>query len=189
MVAAFFLEGAAYAADAAGEAGAEAAGTLPQLMFETWPSQVFWLLVTFFVLYLALSRSLLPRIGSVIEDRHDKIADDLDDAARFKKHAETAAASYERTLADARAKAHAIAAETRADIDAQIARETAEADAEAAKRAEDAETRIRASAEEALASAQTVAADAAAEIVAKLTGAAPSRAAVEAAANAASAKD
>ena len=45
------------------EHGAEAAG-MPQLDFATFPNQIFWLLVTLVVIYLILSRVVLPRVGS-----------------------------------------------------------------------------------------------------------------------------
>ncbi|MEL6359638.1 MAG: ATP F0F1 synthase subunit B [Pseudomonadota bacterium] len=117
-------------ADTASEASAS--GGLPQLDMSTYPSQIFWLAVTFGFLYWIMSAFVLPQLGGAIEERRDRIADDLDQAADFKRQAEEAEATYNQALADARAKAQAIAAETRADLDAEIA----EMQAEATERAE-----------------------------------------------------
>lgn len=160
---------AAFAAETS-EAGKESAGGLPQFDFSTWAGQIFWLLLAFGLLYFVLSRSLLPQLGSVIEDRRDKIADDLDEAARLNQQAQDAQAAYEKALADARAKASALAQETRDAVNAEIARETSAVEAELAQRAEHADTRIRASADAALASVRSIAVDAAGEIVGKLAG-------------------
>ena len=123
----------------AGEAGKEG---LPQLDFNTFPSQIFWLIVSIVVLFYLMSRIALPRIGAVLEERADAIADDLDQAEEYKRRAEQAEAAYDKALLDARAKAQAIAAETRADIQKEIDAETVRADAEISARAAEGEKRI-----------------------------------------------
>jgi F-type H+-transporting ATPase subunit b len=166
-----------------GEEGA--AGGLPQLDFSTWPGQIFWLVVAFAVLYAALSRSLLPRIGAVIEDRRDRIADDLDEAGRLQRQAEEARAKHEKSLSDARAKAHGVGAEARARTAEELALEARSAEAAFAKKAAAADARIEAATKAALANVRSVAGEAAAALVDKLTGAAPKREAVASAIEAA----
>src|SRR5207244_2491548 len=61
----------------------------------------------------------LPGGGWIIADRRKRISDDLDEAARMKDAADAAIASYEKGLADARARAQAIAAQTRDQISAE----------------------------------------------------------------------
>lgn len=134
---------AADKAAAAGEAASGgSSGGLPQLDLTTYPSQVFWLLVTFGVLYWVMSAFILPKLGGVIEERRDRIADDLDQAAEFKRQAEEAETAYNQALSDAKAKAQKIAAETREAVDAEIAALQAEANAKAASDIEAAEGRI-----------------------------------------------
>ncbi len=99
--------------------GGETAG-LPQLDMSTWPSQLFWLTVTFGALFALMATHFLPRIGGMIEERRDRIADDLDQAAEFKGQAEDAQNAYEKELANARGKAQAIASDTRAGVGAEI---------------------------------------------------------------------
>ena len=132
----------AFAASAAGEAGEQAKGGLPQLNIETFPSQIFWLLVTLVCLFLLLSKIALPRIAAVLEERADAIANDLDQAEEFKRKAEEAEAAYEKALADARSRAQEIAAAKRAEIQEEVDAAMAKADAEIAARAAEGEKRI-----------------------------------------------
>lgn len=134
---------AAAPAEVADAAGVEAeGGGLPQLNTETYASQVFWLLVSFILLYFLMSRLFLPRLGSVIEERRQRIADDFDKASEFKRQAEEAEASYKQALADARARASRIAQETRDQIDAEIKAMQAETDSKLESEIAAAETRI-----------------------------------------------
>lgn len=132
------VEEAAHAADQA----AESSGGLPQMDVSTFPSQIFWLAVTFGVLYWAMSAMILPRLGGAIEERRDRVADDLDQAAESRRLAEEAEAAYNRALADARAKAQAIAGETRDSVNAEIAIMQSDAEKDFAAKADAAENRI-----------------------------------------------
>ena len=125
-----------------GAAKEASSGGLPQFDPSSFPSQIFWLAVTFGILYAFMANIILPKIGGVIEGRKDRIADDLDKAAEFKRQAEEAEAAYKQGLADARAKAQGIAAETRAGIDEEIAAMQADAEEKAAESVRVAEARI-----------------------------------------------
>ncbi|NNL90396.1 MAG: F0F1 ATP synthase subunit B' [Marinicaulis sp.] len=129
------------AAAAAGEAGADSAG-LPQLDPTWWPSQLFWLALTFGGLYALMAGRFLPAIGGAIEERRDRIADDLDSASELKTQASEAEEAYNTSLADAKAKAQSIAADTRAEVDAEIAKMQAETDEALEKQVVAAEARI-----------------------------------------------
>jgi len=124
-----------------GAHGAEKAG-LPQLDTSSWPSQIFWLAITFGFLYWFMSSYILPRLGGMIDERRDRIADDLDQASEFKHQAEDAETAYHKALADAKAKAQLIAAETRGELDAELAEMQADADEKAATALAAAESRI-----------------------------------------------
>jgi F-type H+-transporting ATPase subunit b len=152
-----------------GPAEVEHAATgLPQLNFETWPSQIFWLLVGLGVLYYLMSRIALPRIASVLEERADAIAGDLDRAEELKRKAEEAESAYRQALADARSRAQAIAAETRAGIQEQIDAATARADAEISARAAESERRIAEIRESAIQNVRQVAEEVAVAVVDRL---------------------
>lgn len=89
---------------------------LPQLDATWFPSQLFWLALTFVTLYLVLSRSILPRIGGVLAARQAKREGDLDIAARLKTEALHAKEHYESSLASARDQASRLLAETMANV-------------------------------------------------------------------------
>lgn len=150
------------------EATEHGATGLPQLNFETWPSQVFWLIVALVVLYYLMSRIALPRIASVLEERADAIASDLDRAEELKRKAEEAERAYKQALADARAKAQAIAAETRAEIQQEIDAAIARADAEISARTAESEKRIAEIRDSAIQSVRQVADETAVAVVERI---------------------
>nr|WP_272213001.1 F0F1 ATP synthase subunit B [Marinicella sp. W31]MDC2878938.1 F0F1 ATP synthase subunit B [Marinicella sp. W31] len=86
------------------------AQVFPPFDFATFPSQILWLAVTFGLFYVVMKRVIVPRVGSILEDRHDRIAQDLDEAERLRNEADTAIAAYEKELARARDEARSIAA-------------------------------------------------------------------------------
>src|ERR1700748_356545 len=90
----------------------ERGGNFPPFDKETFASQLLWLAIFFVALYLIAAKLALPRVGSIIADRHRRIAGDLDEAARMKDAADAAIANYEKALAEARTRAQAIAGET-----------------------------------------------------------------------------
>lgn len=132
--------------------------------------QVFWLLISFTILYFMLSRVFLPKIGQTLEDRSNRIADDLDTAAHMQAEAQDASTAYDRSLSDARAKAHNVAESTRQSVDAEIEAEMLEADALAAKQADVAEARIRKIREAALANIDSIATEVAQSAIEAISG-------------------
>lgn len=156
---------AAAAAEATHGAEEASGGGLPQFDPSSFYGQLFWLAITFAFLYWIMSSFILPRLGGVIEERRDRIADDLDQASEFKHQAEEAENAYNKALADAKAKAQSIAADTRDQLDAEIANLNADADAKAAAALEAAETRINEMKEQASAKVRDAAVDTTRSIV------------------------
>ncbi|MCB1485079.1 MAG: F0F1 ATP synthase subunit B [Hyphomicrobiaceae bacterium] len=165
---------AAAAAEAATEAATEAAhsgsGGLPQLDAHTFAPQIFWLVLTFAVLYFVLSKVALPRIGEVLEERADRITRDLEAAQRLKDDTDKALADYEKALADARAKASTIAKDTRDQLAAETESKKASVEKTLAGKLQDAEQRIAATKTKALSAVNDIAADTAGAVVSKLIG-------------------
>src|SRR5258706_16099216 len=93
---------------------------LPQMNVGTFPSQIFWLVVTFGLLFLVLWRKTLPMIEGAIGQRRGRIEGDLGTAEGFRKEAQAAFAAYEAALAQARARAHQLADENRKITVAEI---------------------------------------------------------------------
>jgi F-type H+-transporting ATPase subunit b len=152
--------------------------SFPPFNAQTFPSQLFWLVVTFILLYVLMSRLALPRVGAVIEGRQKHIADDVAEAGRLKLQSEEALDAYEKALADARARAQSIANETRAKqaAEAEASRQTLEAELNA-KLAE-AERAITANKQAAMSNVRGIAETAARAIVERLIGSSPNDKAV-----------
>lgn len=143
---------------------------MPQLDVNTWPPQLFWLAVTFLVLYFIISKIVIPRTGGVIEGRKNQIDSDLNAAQRFKADTDKAVADYEKALADARGRAQAIAKETRDKLNAEVDKERSKLDGELAAKIAAAEKTIQEMRSKALASVTELATDIATDIVGQLTG-------------------
>jgi F-type H+-transporting ATPase subunit b len=168
---------------ATGEAGHTAAeggheGAFPPMDTSTFPSQIFWLVIFFGLLYLLMSRVALPRLEAILEKRAIRIEGDLARAQALKDETESAVAAYEKALADARTKAQAIALETRTRMAAEMDAERASLEKTLSAKLADAEAVIAKSKAKAMADVGEVAADAAADIVAELTGSKVTKAAV-----------
>ena len=169
----------ATAAAGVAEAHEEAASAgLPQLDPSSWPSQLFWLALTFGVLYWLMAGKFLPSLGGAIEERRDRLADDLDQASEFKRQAEDAEAAYNKALADARAKAQSIAADTRSEMDEEIAGLQAETETALEQQLSAAEARIAAMKSDAAAKVREAASDTTRAVVEALIDEAPTDEAV-----------
>lgn len=154
---------------------------MPQLDFSSWPPQLIWLAITFVVLYFLMARVALPRIANVLEQRRDRIASDLDEAARLKSETEDAIAAYEAALAEARGKAHAIASETREELNGELDKERAAVDKQIAAKTAEAEAKIGEMRKAAIGEIEAAAADTATEIVKALVGGKTTKAEIAAA--------
>ena len=93
--------------------GAEAPSAFPPFDPKTFPSTIFWLIVTFGLLYLMMSRYALPRVDSILKTRSKRIHGDIAAANKMRDEAREAAAAYDKTLQEARARSQQLAAETR----------------------------------------------------------------------------
>lgn len=153
----------------------------PPFESETFPSQLFWLVICFVALYLITARLVQPRVGGIIEARRNRIAEDLAEASRFKQDSEAALAAYEKALADARARAQAIAGETRDRLHADADSSRKVLDEQLNARLTEAERTIEATKRTAMTNVRGIAIEAAGEIVNRLAGVRPAEPAVAAA--------
>jgi len=142
----------------------------PPLDPSTFVPQLFWLAVTFGLLYLLLKRIALPRVGELIEERRERIERDIAKAESLKGETEQALANYERSLGEARAKASAIAKDMHAKLTVEAEAERAKLDREIAQQIAAAEARIAQDKARAMAGIGDIAGDTAGAIVAKLIG-------------------
>jgi F-type H+-transporting ATPase subunit b len=154
---------------------------MPQLEAHDWAPQLIWLAITFIGLYIIMAKAVIPRIGGVLEQRRDKIADDLDQAQSLKNETEKAIADYEAALAEARAKAHAIAEETRSSLKAETDKQARKLEATLDVKMAEAEERIKSTKDAAMAQVRDVAAEVAGVIVKEMIGGSVTKAKVKAA--------
>ena len=152
--------------------------TFPPFAKETFASQLVWLAITFVALYLMISRIAVPRIGGIIDERQKRIEGDFAAAQRMKDESEAALAAYEKSLADARNRAQSIGAEVRDKLNAEADVNRKATEARLNAQLADAEKQIAATKSSAMTNVRGIAADAAAAIVERLTGTAPSAPAV-----------
>jgi F-type H+-transporting ATPase subunit b len=132
--------------------------------------QLFWLALSFGLLYLLMKRFALPRVGEVIEERRERIERDLAKAEALKAETEKALTNYERALSEARTKAATFAKEMHAKLTAEVEAERSKLDAELGAQVAAAEARIGQERDRAMAGVGEIAADTAGAIVAKLIG-------------------
>ncbi len=152
----------------AGEA--KGGGGLPQLNPADFAPQLFWLALTFGLLWWLMAKVALPKVGGVIEDRAQRIQRDLDEANRLKAETEKALADYEASLASARTRASGIAKDIRDKLAVEVEAERVKVDGQVAARVADAEKRITDMKTRAMGEVGQIAAETAEAIVAELQG-------------------
>ena len=150
---------------------------MPQIaqILETYASQIFWLLIFFGLTYFGIGKAMLPRIEATVEARDGKIADDIAAAVRAHAQADETEAAYRAKMDAARAAAQKATQEAKAASALEAETRVKAADAELAAKSAEADARIAAAQTQALAGIEDVAAEAAQEIVGKVSGVAVSR--------------
>jgi F-type H+-transporting ATPase subunit b len=146
----------------------------PPFDAQTFPSQLFWLALTFIALYLLMSRIALPRVASILDARRERVESDLGEAQRLKDASDAAIVAHEKALAEARARAQALANETREKAAVAAEARRKEVDAKLNAHVAEAEKTIAATRTAAMANVHRIASDTAPMIVERLTGIAPS---------------
>jgi F-type H+-transporting ATPase subunit b len=143
---------------------------MPQFNFDTFPSQIFWLVITFVALYFALGRTAIPKIAAVLEARQRKIDDDLERATELELQAKEVLTAYEAGLAEAREQAQGVVRQTAEEMTAVAEAQHQDLAARLAADVEAAEARIVAAKDDALANIRQVASEAARAATQRLIG-------------------
>jgi F-type H+-transporting ATPase subunit b len=136
-----------------------------------FPEQLFWLAVSFGLLYVLMSGVALPRVARTQSNRKSVIASELEAAKAANETAKASVAKVEKSLAQARSKAQATMSEMVAKVSEESTfRQTAQ-ERELARHLRAAEESIAVARESALASVRSSAKDLAAVVVDKVVGA------------------
>ena len=145
---------------------------LPDIFF----SQLFWLLLVFGTIYFVIGRGMVPKVQSVVQVREEKIASDLAAAQRAREDAEGLEAGYREQMDASRSEAMKLAQASKQEAAKEAEAKLKVVDEQVGGKVAEAQDRIRASVKKAMGEIETVAAEAAQELVGKLTGASVSSA-------------
>merc|ERR1711965_619997 len=77
------------------EVFAAESGGMPQLNPEFWISQIFWLILTFGILYVVLSKLILPKISKNLELRKSQIQENIEAAEKQRESSELKLKEYD----------------------------------------------------------------------------------------------
>ena len=105
---------------------------MPQLDPKYWASQAFWLILVFTILYISIAKFYLPKIKNNLDNRENKIKEDLETANKFKDLSETKLIEYEKIIENAKKeviKIH-LDSKNKLDKDIQAKKETVEKEIE-----------------------------------------------------------
>ena len=145
---------------------------MPQIaqIAATYASQIFWLLIVFGLIYFMIGKGMLPKIEATVDARERKIADDLAAAQAAHARADELEAAHRAKMEETRAAVLAATTEAKKAAGQETEKSVKAADAVLAEKAAAAEASLNAAKTEALGSVETVAAEAAQDLVAKVAG-------------------
>mgnify|MGYP005646916751 FL=1 len=98
------------------EAFAAESGGMPQLNPEFWISQIFWLTLTFGILYIVLSRLILPKISNNLESRKSQILENIEAAEKQREDSEAKLEEYEKIISKSKLEAKNIFSQSREKV-------------------------------------------------------------------------
>lgn len=142
---------------------------MPQLDPTWFASQLFWLAITFAVLYTVLARAVLPPLQNIVARREGTIEGDIASAEALKEQAEAARQDYERTMATARERAQQLVNDAVAEQKAQADKANRDMDAQVTSKLADASNRITSKKQELIAALTPATEELTSIIVEKLT--------------------
>ncbi len=141
---------------------------MPQLNPEFWASQIFWLLLTFSVLYIIIWKIFLPKITYSIESRKSKIVNDLDEAQKLKESAEKKLIDYNTIIEKSKKEAKKLIDDNKKKLDRDIEEKRKKFNNEIEKELEATEVEIKKLKKNSLLSITTIAAEISEEVMKKI---------------------
>jgi F-type H+-transporting ATPase subunit b len=146
---------------------------MPQLsqLALVYQSQWFWLLLVLGAIYFFVGRGIVPKVEATVDQRDAQISADLAEAERLRAEADATEEAWRAKINDAHAEAQALAHDAKDRSLRETEKKVVAADKKLAATAEEAASALDEARRSALAEIEGLAAEAAREIVAKLTGA------------------
>ena len=143
---------------------------MPQLDPTYWASQAFWLILIFTSLYLALSNLFIPKIKDNIDNRENKIKDDLDEAQKLKNLAEEKLKEYELSIENAKKEVQKIIFENKNKLNLEIQSKKKKFDKDIEIEIESAEKEIENLKKESLTNISTIAEEISSKLIEMVSG-------------------
>ena len=143
---------------------------MPQLDPTYWASQAFWLILIFTALYLALSNLFIPKIKDNIDNRENKIKDDLDEAQKLKNLTEQKLKEYEQSIENAKKEVQKIIFENNNELSSQIKSKKKEFEKEIEKEIKYTEKEIENLKKESLESISIISEEMASKVIEQISG-------------------
>ena len=151
--------------------GAEKANEgMPQLDVATYPSLIFWLIVTFSFTFFVLKYYVTPKMSEILNDRKEKIDSDLFEAKQSREEAENSKTDQEKSILDAKEKAIIIVRDAVEKSKSQLLINESKAKEKLSKKLEDAEKNILNVKKDSLKIVNEIASDIAVIITHKISG-------------------
>jgi len=143
---------------------------MPQLDPTYWASQAFWLVLIFAALYLVLANLFIPKIKSSIDDRENKIKEDLDEAQKLKNLAEQKHKEYELSIENAKKEVQKIIFESKSKLNLEIQNKKKKFEKEIEIEIESAEKEIENLKKESLKNISTISEEMASKVIEQISG-------------------
>tara|TARA_B100001250_G_scaffold287508_1_gene249340 strand:- start:122 stop:712 length:591 start_codon:yes stop_codon:yes gene_type:complete len=80
-------------------------GGMPQLNPEFWISQIVWLVITFGILFIVLSKFILPKISDNLETRKSQILENIENAEKQREESEKKLKEFDKIIVESKNKA------------------------------------------------------------------------------------
>ena len=143
---------------------------MPQLDPTYWASQAFWLVLVFLILYISISKFYLPKIKENLDNRENKIKEDLDYASKFKEQSELKLKEYELILENAKKEVSKIHFESKNILDKDIKTKKEAIDKEIEKEISKAQKEISELKKNSISSIQNISENIASNIIENISG-------------------
>jgi len=143
---------------------------MPQLDPTYWASQAFWLILIFTALYLALSNLFIPKIKDNIDNRENKIKDDLDEAQKLKNLAEQKFGEYELSIENAKKEVQKIIFESKNKMNLEIQGKKKKIEKEIESEIKDAEKEIENLKKDSLTNISSISEEVASKVIERISG-------------------
>ena len=153
------------------EVFAAESGGMPQLNPEFWISQIFWLTLTFGILYVVLSKLILPKISANLELRKSQIQENIEAAEKQRENSESKLKEYDEIILKSKLKAKDIFKEAREKVQKDINYKRETLDKQIDEEIKKAEQEISVLKKSAPAKINKIAIETSSELVKKLLGA------------------